>query len=101
MKRYCRRHAGTGSLGILGANMLVVLSSTVNPLCLQRRIVRCAGSYLIAYDQGLDIVEADAWIRKHRSHRGVSKEMDAQLNRFIFRMAKLHRMLRQMMLAQN
>ena len=39
---------------------------------------------MIAYDQGLDIVEADAWIRKHRSHRGVSQEMDIQLEALYF-----------------
>lgn len=47
-------------------------------------MVRCNVLDNNSYDQGLDIVEADAWIRKHRSHRGVSKEMDTQLEALYF-----------------
>jgi len=41
-------------------------------------------AYLIAYRQGLDIVQADRWIKKHRSHRGISAQMDTALEALYF-----------------
>ena len=41
-------------------------------------------AYLLAYKNGLDIIKADAWVKKHRSHRGVSSAMDAALESLHF-----------------
>ena len=34
-----------------------------------REYIRLAHAYLLAYDRGLDIVAADEWIKRRRSHR--------------------------------
>ena len=41
-------------------------------------------AYLLAYKNGLDIIKADAWVKKHRSHLGVSSAMDAALESLYF-----------------
>jgi len=41
-------------------------------------------AYYIGYIEGKDIIEADAWIRKHRSHRGNSELMDKRLEQLYF-----------------
>jgi hypothetical protein len=48
-----------------------------------RCFARTSFSYLFAYRSGEDIqvVSADAWVKKHRVHRGHSKRMDAVIDR--------------------
>jgi hypothetical protein len=52
------------------------LSEDNLPLSLTRKLCRLFTAYYIAYNEGKDIIQADAWIRKHRSHRGHSVLMD-------------------------
>ena len=48
-------------------------------LALARKYVRIVTAYYLALRSGKSIVQADAWIRKHRSHRSSSDKMDAEL----------------------
>ena len=41
-------------------------------------------AYLLAYSNGLDIIKADAWATKRKSHCGVSTAMDAALESLYF-----------------
>jgi len=83
MKWYLRKHAD-GTLEKLKDLMKKGLSEENLPLSLIRKYCRLLTAYYIAYIEGKDIIEADAWIRKHRSHRGHSELMDKRLEQLYF-----------------
>jgi putative sterol carrier protein len=60
------------------------LSEDNLPLSLIRKYCRLLTAYYIAYNEGKDIIQADAWIRKHRSHRGHSELMDNRLEQLYY-----------------
>jgi len=60
------------------------LSEDNLPLSLIRKYCRLLAAYYIAYNEGKDIIQADAWIRKHRSHRGHSELMDNRLEQLYY-----------------
>ena len=78
MKWFLRKYTD-GKIETLQELMEQGLSEENLPLWLIRKYLRLVRSYLIAYEEGLDIVQAEQWIRKHRSHRAHSKKMDAQI----------------------
>ena len=49
------------------------------PIVIIRRYARTTFAYLYAYRNGLDIVSAHEWVKKHRAHRGHSALMDSAL----------------------
>gem|GEM_PF-6246292 len=83
MKWYLRKHAD-GTLEKLKVLMKRGLSEDNLPLRLIRKYCRLLTAYYIAYNEDKDIIEADAWIRKHRSHRGHSGLMDNRLEQLYF-----------------
>ena len=83
MKWYLRKHAD-GTLEKLKVLMKRGLSEDNLPLRLIRKYCRLLTAYYIAYNEDKDIIEADAWIRKHRSHRGHSVLMDNRLEQLYF-----------------
>ena len=64
--------------------MEIGLSEENLPLSMIRKFIRLADAYIIAYDKDMDIVQADAWIRKHRSHRSYSSKMDEDLEKLYY-----------------
>ena len=51
------------------------------PICLIRKWCRLVEAYLIAYDGGMNIIQAESFINKHRSHRSHSAVMDEELEK--------------------
>ena len=74
-----RKHAD-GSLETLKRLMKTGLSEDNLPLSLTRKYCRL----FTAYNEGKDIIQADAWMRKHRSHRGHSVLMDNRLEQLYY-----------------
>jgi hypothetical protein len=83
MKFYCNKHSD-GKLATLKTNMREGLSIENLPISLIRKYVRLSMAYCIAYDNGLDIVQAEDHIRQHRSHRRAGKTMDSILNELYY-----------------
>ena len=55
------------------------LSEKNIPFWLIRKYMRSVQAYLVAYRKGHNLVQADKWIRKQRSHRSFSKKMDKEV----------------------
>jgi transposase len=89
MKWYLRKY-NTGKLQDLAHNMDMGLSPYNVDMAMTRRFVRVATAYYIAYREGKDVVEAEQWLKKHRSHRGHSAKMDAQLEVLYFPLGRTH-----------
>jgi hypothetical protein len=89
MKWYLRKY-NTGKLQDLAANMNVALSPYNVDIAMIRRFVRVATAYYIAYRDGKDVVEAEQWLKKHRSHRGYSAQMDAKLEQLYYPLGREH-----------
>ena len=53
-------------------------------LTLIRKYCRLVTAYYIAYIDDKDIIQAESWIKKHRSHRGHSGSMDEKLYKLYF-----------------
>jgi transposase len=83
MKWHVRRFSG-GNLESLATNMTGGLSEEILSITLIRKYVRCVIAYYHAYDQGLDILQADSWIRKFRSHRSFNPSMDEHVLRKVY-----------------
>ncbi len=83
MKWHVRRFSG-GNLETLTTNMYDGLSEEILSRTLIRKYVRCVIAYYHAYDQGMDIVQADSWIRKFRSHRSFNPSMDEHVLRKVY-----------------
>ena len=60
------------------------LSTENIPQWLVRKFFRLNEAYILAYDNGMDMVTATAWIKKHRSHRSYSERMDIALEQLYF-----------------
>lgn len=81
MKWYTRKHAD-GTIDKLRTLMEEGISQENLPLKLIRKYIRLCSAYLLAYEQGHDIVTANAYIKKtHRSH---SRTIDAALDALHF-----------------
>lgn len=80
MKWFTRRHSD-GTLAHLQELMKEGLGKGNLPLAMIRRFTRLSKAYLLAYSKNMDIVQADKWIRKHRSHRRVGARMDAEMEK--------------------
>ena len=83
MKWHVRKFSG-GNLDSLATNMTDGLSEDILYIGLIRKYVRCVIAYYHAYDQGMDIVQADSWIRKYRSHRSFNPSMDEHVLKKIY-----------------
>ena len=60
------------------------LSNEILPIKMFRKFVRLQRAYLLAYKDGLDIVQSEAWIKQHKSHRGYAEQMVAKLEQLYF-----------------
>ena len=83
MKWHCRKYCN-GKLEDLQRFMDEGLSLDILPLKMIRKFVRLQRAYLLAYKDNLDIVESEAWIKQHKSHRGYAAQMDAKLENLYF-----------------
>eukprot|EP01031_Cornospumella_fuschlensis_P036930 gene36930-44804_t len=82
-KWHVRRYSD-GTVATVKRLMKEGMSEHILPLSMIRKFIRLSFAYLLAYQQGLTIVGADKWIRKHRSHRKHSQTMDAALEALYF-----------------
>jgi transposase len=89
MKWYLRKY-NTGKLQDLAQNMDVGLSPYNVDIAMIKRFVRLATAYYIAYREGKDVMQAEQWLKKHRSHRGHSAKMDAKLEALYFPLGRTH-----------
>jgi transposase len=89
MKYWIRKYS-TGKLEDLARHMEEGLAEENLPLMMIRKYIRLITCYYIAYSENKDIVAADRWIRKHRSHRGHSDKMDRQLEELYFPLGRQH-----------
>ena len=78
MKRHCRKFSN-GSMSTLTESMNYGLSPDNISVATVRRICRYTTCYLYAYENGMDIIQAEQWMKKRRSHRGYSSKMDSEL----------------------
>ena len=60
-------------------NITAAMSPDNLPIAPIRRFARTTFAYLCAYKSGNDITTAHDWVKKQRSHRGHSKQMDHAL----------------------
>jgi len=60
------------------------LAETNLSLSLIRKYCRLLSAYYYAYHDDKNVVQADEWIRKHRTHRGFAPKMDARLEKLYF-----------------
>lgn len=68
-----------GTMGTLETLMIEGLSETNLSMTLIRKYIRQVHAHYIAYANDMNIITADKWIRKHKSHRGHSNTMDKTL----------------------
>jgi len=64
------------------------LKEEYTPICLIRKWCRLVEAYLIAYEGGMNIIQAEAFINKHRSHRSHSLKMDETLEQLFIQAIK-------------
>lgn len=83
MKYYIRLHSDN-TFPTLDKNLIVARSRNNIPLSMIRRMARGTFAYLYAYRNGCDIIQADAWVKKHRQHRGHRSKMDADLMKLYY-----------------
>jgi hypothetical protein len=83
MKRHVRR-ANNGTLTALRSGMTEGLSVANLPLATIRRYCRVVNAYYVAYLRGDDIVTAQSWLKRHRTHRNFAPAMDVQLDQIYF-----------------
>jgi hypothetical protein len=83
MKWYARQHTD-GSLKTLERLLNEGLSVINLPLSLIRKYCRLQQAYLLAYKNNHDIVSAESWIKKRRSHRACVPAMDDDLDKLYF-----------------
>jgi transposase len=89
MKWHVRRHCD-GTMETLRRLIMEGIGLEVLPLSLIRKYIRLSYAYVAAYREGKDIVAAEQWIRKHRSHRSHSRQMDDQLNRMYYALETIY-----------
>ena len=83
LKWYLRKY-NDGKLATLQLLMKKGLDRENVSLTLIRKYCRLVTAYYIAYIDGKDIIQAESWIKKHRSHRGHSGTMDEKLYKLYF-----------------
>ena len=83
MKYHVRRHTD-GTLSKLKQLMIEGLGLENLPLCLIRKFCRLQRAYIVAYEQKMDLVTAEKWIKQRRSHRLHLHTMDDALDRIYF-----------------
>ncbi len=82
MKYYIRLHCDN-TFGTMCDNIVAAMGEENLPLALIRRYARSSFAYLFAYRDGKDIVSADEWVKKHRSHRRHSNAMDSAIDQIV------------------
>jgi len=75
MKWHIRKYCD-GSLQSLEKYMNEGLAESNLSLSLIRKYCRLISAYYYAYLDNMNVVQADEWIRKHRTHRGFAPLMD-------------------------
>ena len=83
MKYYLRLHCDN-SFKTMVKNIEKATEQENLPIAMIRRYARTTFAYLYAYRNGLDIVNAHEWVKKHRAHRGHSDLMDSVLENSAF-----------------
>jgi transposase len=83
LKAYIRKF-NDGTLDTLKRLMVEGAKECNIPLCLIRKYIRLSEAYLIAYENGLNILQTTEWLKKHRSHRAHSEKMDDTLEQLYF-----------------
>jgi transposase len=83
LKWYLRKYAD-GKLEKLQRLMVTGLQRDNVSLALIRKYCRLVTAYYYAYLDGKDIIQAESWIKKHRSHRGHSDLMDERLYKLYY-----------------
>ena len=83
LKWYLRKYAD-GKLETLQRLMKKGLERDNVSLTLIRKYCRLVTSYYYAYLDGKDIIQAESWIKKHRSHREHSDLMDERLYKLYY-----------------
>jgi hypothetical protein len=78
MKWYIRKHCDN-RFDTMVINITASLSPENLPLATIRRFARTTFAYLYAYKNGMGIITAHDWVKRHRSHRGHSQQMDLAL----------------------
>ena len=78
MKWYIRKHCDN-KFDTMVLHITASLSSENLPLATIRRFARTTFAYLYAYKSGMGIITAHNWVKRHRSHRGHSQQMDRTL----------------------
>jgi hypothetical protein len=53
-------------------------------LAIVRKYVRLTWAYILAYNEGHDLLSADEWLKQRRSHRGYAPTMDDKLEALYF-----------------
>ena len=79
MKRYIRKY-NDGTIATLRKNMDKGLSPAILPISLIRKYFRLTWAYLIAYENGLDMIEAEKLTKTYRSHRAYNPTLDEKLD---------------------
>ena len=83
LKWYLRKY-NDGKLATLQLLMKKGLDRENVSMTLIRKYCRLVTAYYIAYIDGKDIIQAESWIKKHRSHRGHSGTIDEKLYKLYF-----------------
>jgi len=78
LKRFCRENCD-GRMESLRECFQTGLSSAILTPQFVRRAFRMTEAYLIAYKANNDVLQAEHWIRQHRSHRRHSPRLDDSL----------------------
>lgn len=78
MKFYTKKNTD-GTLETLEKNMMIGLEQENLPVTLIRKYFRICDLYLSAYKHGLNVIQAEDWLRKRKSHRGYHEIMDKVL----------------------
>lgn len=82
-KYHIRRHCDQ-TFAALDKNLTESLQLPNLTIDLIRRYARTVYAYLHAYEKKLDLVQAHAFIKRHRSHRFYGRKMDASLHRLYY-----------------
>lgn len=78
MKWHVRRFSD-GTKATLQKLIQEGLGAGILPVQLISKYFNTCKLYLQAYEEGVSLVEAESWVKKHKSHRGYSKQMDENI----------------------
>ena len=93
MKYYTKNHSD-GTLQTLEENMKTGLDLEHLPLTLIRKYFRICDLYQSAYKHGLNVIEAEDWLKTRKSHRSYNEIMDKEFGRHIIPICRSMRITR-------